>query len=305
MQKFKCVVLFFLMAVSGWAQSKKSQPTRDTVIRIPFELTAYNNMVIPVILNSRDTVKLMFHTAADAVNLTEEATKRVQLDFQRIDSVKSWGGDQNTSRFSPVNTVQLGSMLFENVPIWEDKNSGQGSDGKFSINLFDGKTITFDFEHQILLLSDGLPLDIKTYNKQSLINENDYLFIEAQSVIGDETIPNRYLIHSGYAGSVLFDDGFVEKFGIASKLTIIDQKELKDSFGNVLKTQRAILPQFIIGNLLLDQVPVGFFSGALSRQRMSVVGGDVLKRFQIVIDAKREFIYFKTNTLINKAFKGV
>lgn len=303
----KCLLFFccFFLGFSASAQLQKKAASPDARVQIPFELTAYNNLLIPVILNGRDTVKLMFHTAADAVNLTEEATKRVKLDFQRTDSVKSWGGDQNTSRFSPVNTVQLGTMVFENVPIWEDTNSGQGSDGKFGINLFEGKTITFDFENQLLLLTDDLPSDIKTYNKQPLIKENGYLFIEAQSVIDDETIPNRYLIHSGYAGSVLLDDVFVEKRGIADKLTVIDQKELRDSFGNVLKTQRAVLPQFRIGNMVLEEVPVGFFSGALSRQKMSVVGGDILKRFQMVLDAKREFIYLKSNALINDIYKGV
>ncbi len=304
MWKWHCLKVFLLMGITGYTQINIGiEPS--TCVRIPFELTAYNNMLVPVILNNKDTVKLMFHTAADAVNLTEAATKRVKLDFQRTDSVKSWGGDHNTSRFSPVNTVQLGTILFENVPIWEDTNSGQGSDGKFGINLFEGKTITFDFEAQELLISDDLPLDITAYSKQPLIRENGYLFIEAVAAINDEVVVNKYMIHSGYAGSVLFDDVFVEKFGIAEKLTVIDQKELRDSFGNVLKTQRAVLPQFRIGNFLLDVVPVGFFSGALSRQKISVIGGDILKRFQMVMDSKREFIYLKSNALINDIYKGV
>ncbi|MBW3519183.1 aspartyl protease family protein [Flavobacterium sp. NKUCC04_CG] len=304
MWKWHCLKVFLLMGITGYTQINIGiEPS--TCVRIPFELTTYNNMLVPVILNNKDTVKLMFHTAADAVNLTESATMRVTLDFQRTDSVKSWGGDQNTSRFSPVNTVQLGTMVFENVPIWEDTNSGQGSDGKFGINLFEGKTITFDFEAQELLISDDLPLDITTYSKQPLIRENGYLFIEAVAAINDEVVVNKYMIHSGYAGSVLFDDVFVEKRGIADKLTVIDQKELRDSFGNVLKTQRAVLPQFRIGNILLDEVPVGFFSGALSRQKISIIGGDILKRFQMVMDTKREFIYLKSNALINDIYKGV
>ncbi len=298
-------MLFFLMGISCLAQQKKGVEPRNTSNRIPFELTAYNNIVIPVLINNRDTVKLMFHTAADAVNLTEEATKRVKLNFERIDNVKSWGGDQNTSRFSADNTIQIGGMTFENLPIWEDKNSGQGSDGKFGINLFEGKTIQIDFEHKELVLRDNLPSDIETYSKQRLIQENGYLFIQALATIDSEILIQKYLIHSGYAGAVLFDDVFVEKFGIADKLTIIDQKELSDSFGNVLKTQRALVPQFRIGNIVLEEVPVGFFSGALSRQKMSVVGGDILKRFHMVMDAKREFIYLKTNALTKTVYSGV
>jgi hypothetical protein len=49
-------------------------------------------------------------------------------------------------------------------------------------------------------------------------------------------------------------------------------------------------------------VPVSFFEGALGRQKVSVMGGDFLKRFNIVIDADRAFIYLKTNGLSGVAY---
>lgn len=44
-------------------------------------------------------------------------------------------------------------------------------------------------------------------------------------------------------------------------------------------------------------IPVGFFTGALGRQKMSIVGGDLLKRFNLIIDAERANIYLKENKL--------
>jgi hypothetical protein len=72
---------------------------------------------------------------------------------------------------------------------------------------------------------------------------------------------------------------------------------LKDSYGNVLKTRKAILPALIIGDEILTDVPAGFFEGAIGRQKMSIFGGDILKRFNIRIDARREHIYLKANNL--------
>lgn len=64
----------------------------------------------------------MFHTAANSVNLTEAALKKItSLKFDRIDSMKSWSGNDNTSRFSKSNTLQSGSIKWENVSIREDK----------------------------------------------------------------------------------------------------------------------------------------------------------------------------------------
>ncbi len=105
------------------------------------------------------------------------------------------------------------------------------------------------------------------------------------------------LIHSGYSGSILLDDQFVADNKLGEKLKVIDEKELKDSFGHILKTEKAIMPGFVIGKEKLSNVPVGFFQGAIGRQKMSIMGGDLLKRFNIIIDADRQYIYLKANHL--------
>ncbi len=83
---------------------------------------------------------------------------------------------------------------------------------------------------------------------------------------------------------------FVQENELGEKLKIVGSKELKDSYGNVLKTQSATVPSFRIGEAVPHDVTAGFFEGAIGRQKMSILGGEILKRFRIVIDGKREFI---------------
>jgi predicted aspartyl protease len=66
--------------------------------------------------------------------------------------------------------------------------------------------------------------------------------------------------------------------------------------------KKGLLPKFTIGSVEFTDVPVSFFEGALGRQKVSVMGGDFLKRFNIVIDADRAFIYLKTNGLSGVAY---
>lgn len=300
MQKLSSYVFFILVSLSLTASAQQKTYT------IPFQLTDYNNIAIQAILNKKDTVNLMFHTAASALTLTEEALKNIKsLKFGRTDSVKSWGGSDNTSRYSESNTVQIGGLKWEHVPIWENKNSGQQTDGKFGLELFENKVIEIDFDKKVLIVSNDLPLKAKTYEKLKLTFENDMMFLEANATLGNNSLKNKYLIHSGYAGAILFDDQFVADHKIGEQLTITAEKQLKDSFGNVLKTKKAILPTFTIGSQKLSNVSVGFFEGALGRQKMSIIGGDILKRFNIIIDAKRAFIYLKANKLKNSAYANV
>jgi hypothetical protein len=305
MRKYTISILLFLSAFIPKLCAQTSPETasakQETVI--PFHLTDHNNIAVQGILNRTDTVNFMVHTAANAVTLTEEALKKIKsLRFDRTDSVSSWGGGGNTSRFSKSNTLEIGGLKWENVPIWENKNSGPDTDGKIGMDLFANQVIEFDFEKQELTLRSSLPNKISSYEKVPLIFENDYMFLEASVIIGNQSFKQHFLVHSGYSGAVLLDDAFAQKNKISEALTVVDEKNLTDSFGNVVKTKKAILPLFQLGKKQLSNVPVGFFEGAIGRQKMSVLGGDLLKRFNLIIDAQRTFAYLKPNNLLQMVY---
>lgn len=294
-KKLPVIVVFFCFQVTI-AQTKSI---------IPFKLTDYNNLSIKAILNNTDTVQLMFHTAANAVTLTEDAVKKLKsIHFtDNTDSIKSWGGQSNSSRLSKSNTLQIGDMIWKEIPIWENLNSGQFTDGKFGIDLFKGKVIEIDFDKSVMVIYNAKPRKMKKYQKIKLFEEDDELFIEAACRTNAGVFTNKFLLHSGYAGALLFDDQFAKESRINESLIVIGEKKLSDSYGNVLISKQVILPGFSIEGLHLSDVPAGFFEGALGRQKISVLGGDILKRFNIIIDAKREFIYLKPNSLMSAAYR--
>jgi hypothetical protein len=288
-------ILYIGLFLFSFCQTIRAQE-KPTII--PFELTPHNNLSILAVLNGKDTLHLMFHTAASSVTLIEESIQKLtSLHFSGADTVKSWGGGGNTSRYSENNTLQMGPLTWERLPIWEDKNSGPGTDGKFGPGLFKDKAIEIDFDKKVIVLHSSLPAKAKHYTKLKAEFKNDNLFVEATCNTGNQTITNRFLLHSGYSGSLLLDDQFVTSNKLGDQLKVIDTKELKDSYGHVLKVQKAILPRFIFGKTTLTNVPAGFFEGAIGRQKMSIIGGDLLKRFNIIIDASRTFVYLKPNKL--------
>ncbi len=273
-------------------------------ISIPFVLTGYNNLSVRAILNQKDTVQLMFHMAANDLTLTEESTQKLKtIHFaNKTDSIQSWGGSTNSSRLSKNNSLQIAGLTWENVPIWENKNSGQHTDGKFGIDLFKNKVIEIDFDKMLIGIYTSLPKIKKEYNKLAITHKNEELFVEAAFEIDKTIYRNKFLVHSGYSGAILFDDKFANDTKLGEKLKITGEKSLQDSYGNILKTKKAILPALKIGNEQLANVPVAFFEGAIGRQKMSIIGGDILKRFLWIIDAKREYVYLKPGKLKNDKY---
>ncbi|MEL7124253.1 MAG: hypothetical protein AAFO07_32760, partial [Bacteroidota bacterium] len=126
---------------------------------------------------------------------------------------------------------------------------------------------------------------------------NGLMFIKGVSTINGKAFPNRFLIHSGYGGTILYDDPFVEKTQIGEFIEITSEQDLKDSYGNIIKTKKGRLANFSIGTVDFSNIPVGFFEGAIGRQRVSVLGGNLLKRFNLIIDASRTTIYLKASKL--------
>jgi hypothetical protein len=296
------VYSFFLGLVFcyvGYSQEKIQMTNPQKKVSIPFILTEYNNLSVRAILNQKDTVQLMFHTAANDLTLTEEAARKLKtIHFDnKTDSVQSWGGSANSARLSKNNSLQIAGFEWQNVPLWENINSGQYTDGKFGIDLFAGKVIEIDFDKMMINIYSVLPKINETYQKLPLFFENDKMFVEISLEINRTLYKNKFLVHSGYGGSILFDDKFASDNKLGEKLKITGERSLQDSYGNILKTKKAILPLLKIGNEQLTDVPAGFFEGAIGRQKISLVGGDLLKRFNWIIDAERQYVYLKPGKL--------
>lgn len=297
-------LLAILFQVTNAQEKLTTLPGKAYII--PFEITKHNNLAVQAILNNTDTVQLMFHTAASDLTLTAVAISQLKsLRFSGTDTVTSWGGGGNAARFSPGNSLQIGDLHWNNIAIWENKHSGHGTDGKFGTDLFGNKVVEIDFDKKTIILHTGLPRKSRKYEQLKLTYENDCMFIEATCKTGKGTISNKFLLHSGYSGAVLLDDKFVADHQLGGILKITGEKELKDSYGNSLKTKKAVLPALAIGKRQLLEVPAGFFEGAIGRQKMSIMGLDILKRFNLIIDAQRTYIYLKPSGLKNTGYINV
>ncbi|MGE9315008.1 hypothetical protein ACLOAU_25375 [Niabella sp. CJ426] len=274
---------------------------------IPFRLTAYNNIILKASINEKDTVNLMLHTASSDITLTEEATRKLAtIHFTgAVNDVQSWGGGGNSSRYSKGNTLNIAGLHWDNVEIWDDQNSGQESNGKIGLNFFNGQVLDFDFEKLQLTVGPTLPHRLKQYEKLQLVSKGANLFIKGELEIGGESLGTELLLHSGYGGDILLNDAFVQNNKIDEKIKITSEKKLKDAYGNVLTTQKGVLPVLQLGKLQLHNANVGFFTGTVGRQKISVMGGDILKRFRIIIDASRQTVYLKPNRYFKSNYSNI
>ncbi|MEM7558911.1 MAG: hypothetical protein AAF394_07295 [Planctomycetota bacterium] len=283
-------------------KGSRAEDTETAQTEIPFKLTQWNNISVPAIVNNDSQVNLMFHTAtSDASLTTKEFEALPSADSAKEVDVETWTGNSTTA-FSKGNSISIGPLLLEDVTIFRSRESGHETDGKFGPAQLDCNFIEVDWASNVIRLHESLPEKVQGWKRLPARVENGVTFIDASIYLGEQQISHSFLLHSGYSGFALLDDEFVARHEAVQDLEIIEESELTDSSGKKLKTQKAILPTFSVDGAEFNGVPVSFFSGAIGRQKMSVLGGDFLKRFHLLFDLENDALYLTKSKLLESDF---
>lgn len=274
-------------------------------VRIPFTLTDSNNISIAAVINDTDRLNLMFHTAMGEIALTDDAVEKMKsVSFSESTEVQSWGGSGKT-RVSTDNKLSLGELEWSKQTIYTDTHSGPGTDGKFGPDLFQGKILEVNFDSRELIVYSSLPdmvMDTAKYHRLDFTENRGSMYVAGTVGVADSKLNHSFMVHSGFGGTVLLDDEFVTTHELATKLETISERELKDSFGNIIKTRKVRLNSLEIAGRSFSGIPIEIFDGSIGRQKVSVLGGDLLRRFNMVIDSANHHIYFAPNTLSDLPF---
>ncbi|MEM7312616.1 MAG: thioredoxin family protein [Planctomycetota bacterium] len=269
---------------------------------VPFRLTRWNNISVPATLNKSISLNLMFHIAVDSLSLTKATVERFpEIVLNQNVDVKSWGG-QSTSRFGKGHSLRIGQLQSRPVTVFEDLHSGHGTDGKFGPEQLKSRILKIDFDQSEIRLLPKLPRGVQDWQKVRLETERGMMFISASVQSGEKNASHKFMIHSGYSGFALLDDEFAGKHAFLKELEIIDESSVKDSAGNELTTKKVSLPKFAVGETEFSNVPVSFFSGAIGKQKFSVLGGDFLKRFNLILDMDSQTLYLQRSQHFGSKF---
>ena len=270
--------------------------------RIQFQLTKDNVIAIPTVINNQDSLILMFHTAADDVSIISSKTPDLKsVTFTEQHGANSWGGSA-TNRLSRNNEIQIGSTRLTDIDIWENQRTGHGTHGKIGMGVLSSRYVEVNFTSQVLRLYKNLPAKVENWSHIPLKCREGLIFLPVMLEFDQRWVEVDALIHSGYSGTILLDDVFVNDQDLVRLLPVETERTLMDAQGNEIISRQSRIPKLKIGSHIIEAVPIGFFPGQLGRQKMSVLGSDILKRFDFLIDSKSCLLYLRANDNIDMAF---
>lgn len=264
---------------------------------IPFTLSAQNNVLVPTVLNSTDTLLMMFHSAYRGVSVIRgslDGAKSVHIDGTIVS--RAWGGSAEEG-FSRENAIGIGNQHWDGLEISIDELSGQGSDGKFGYDLFADQVVELNHDRNVMVVHNRTPSGMKGYVKWPIEYIDGSFFVEGAVTMADRVYPERFMFHTGYSGQFILGTGFMERYDLYGKLDTASVEELKDSFGNTIRNVTIEVQAVRIGKIRSSHVR-GSVMDPSARFEASVLGNGFLKQFNVIIDLRNDVVYARPRGIV-------
>lgn len=263
---------------------------------IPFTFTEKNNIEFKVLFNKKDTLNLVFDTGASGFHLTKEQIRKYfNPDGKKENILMSDISD---------NEFKIGNLVWEHQQIYPTSEVPIGSSGLVGWDLFDGKIIEINYDKNLVIIHNTQPKISRDYQRIDLRFIREHFFITTQLEIGNRKFKNIFLFDSGYQRTVLLDKDLVDEQKYPKdKLPIISKTTLKNSRNEdvhvvTVQNERLRFGKFVLHNtpvqLLTSSNPLGF--------KANFLGNEVLKRFNTILDFKKNVAYFKPSKYFEEEY---
>ena len=255
---------------------------------IPFFVNKFNTNFLPVVFNGTDSLMLNFDTGATEIDLTTDALGQ---------KVKSKPNINNTSY-----DIKIGNQTYKNK-IFDIKLAGNEVDGLLGWNVFDGMVVELDYDRNKMIVHSKMPKQIlrdKKYSKFKITYIRNKPFIESEISQSGTKNKSLFLFDLGYQRTVILDNDLLQEARFpAEKMEVINKVIMHGTRGNEVPVITSNLESLKIGQFELKNVPAQVMgqNKPMPGVNIHILGTDVLKRFNMVLDFQKDVIYLKPNHL--------
>ncbi|MGB3150471.1 MAG: hypothetical protein WBB27_07380, partial [Maribacter sp.] len=206
---------------------------------------------------------------------------------------------QNYTKLKSIVSLKLGELHWNNLEVHPVTLSGQGTDGRFGWDLFKDKIVILDYNKMTMTVTKQLT-DVSKFTFAKLIKTETVLCILGELRIENKAYKGRFLIDMGYQKTVLLDSIVLKEQNFPKNLKLIKVNELRNGAGDLFITQVVELPSLIIGNQMIEKLPAQLLNTSNPAGfKTHILGNEILKRFNTILDFKNMAIYFQKNSLYN------
>jgi len=283
-------------------RAKNVTTTHDT---IPFTLTSYSAIAVKAIIDDTDTLNLHFDISSFDFHLTRDAIlNKTKLLSNQPDALAG-KASPNYNNLRKAVKLQIGAIVWKDQEILPTTITAHEMDGRFGWNLFDGKTVEIDYDHNRLIIHSKLPAALRGYVKSKIEFTHSFGYVKGTFEVANKSYTGNFSMDIGSEQAVILDSAWVARQNFSSGLPLIRSTVLHDPRGTEYEVRLVRAPLFRINGFALTNVPTLMLGGKNPVGfEMNYLGNDLLKRFNMLLDFKNDRLYLKPNKLAGVKYRS-
>jgi hypothetical protein len=254
---------------------------------IPFTIGNNNKIFIRGTINRSDTVKFQFDLGSSISGIKTSTSQKISMKFN--------SPNKDGDVISSYNLLNIGGLQWDSIPIQiYDRNMTYREDGILGNGLFMDKILEINYDKLVIVVHDIMPPNLESYVKQDMIFEGVVPQLEATIIASNGKRSKFWFIFdTGDSGNAYISEDMAKTFDLYGNV---------DHIISIPGRQIVELPGLEIGGLHFKNVPGLLSSRGKGAAEFSVLGNELLKRFNVIVDNRNGNIYLKKNSLVGLPF---
>ena len=265
---------------------KKTGVESDT---IPFRLGDNSKIYLKGNLNGSQLLDIQLDLGAGGSVIKKASVAKVNMNFDQTTTLHNTDGS-NQVPFSSRNLLQIGDLAWDSVSIAVADNMTHREDLIIGNSLFRNKILEINYDKMVLVIHDTLPGHATSYCRRDLVLDGGVIpFVEVSLSQGDTK--------SGWA---MFDTGAYTTI-LNSQDVPIPYRVLGELGKMVGSNRNRFIPKLSIANQEFSGFNYNVQDMGKNGLHM-ILGNDLLKRFNTILDNRNGYLYMQPNSLIQSPY---
>lgn len=276
--------------------------TSDT---IPFVLGDDHYIHIKGKVNNSEILDFIFDTGAGSCLLNEKGQKKAKMKLDGVSDGEGTSGATENDMYSSSNFLQISTLNWKNLPLgYIDYKGSINTDGVIGYNIFEDKIVEINYDKSIMIIHSKLPQDIADYKSAKLRHDLNGTFIEATLTNKKKNYTGWFLFDTGGSLTVSVSGDYATKNNLYGSMKNLGKSKGTGNGKVFFENEIVELPILqLLGFSILD-VPIHIESPNKSIYgEAGIIGNNILKRFNTIIDYPNATVYLKPNGLMNASFE--
>jgi len=203
-----------------------------------------------------------------------------------------------------LHSFAIGNMNWDSLKIYPARIGPEEAVGHFGWNLFEDRIIELNYEDQILIVHDELPSDLSEYTKLEIEYTHTLFCVKGRMSVNSQDFIGKFLFDTGFQRAVVLDRELTKKSDFPTDLAVIKETRLKNSQGQEFVNKVVEIDSLQLKQLSAPDVPVQMLSTPNpARFETHILGGELLKRFNTILDFRYGHVYLRANSLMSLPYQ--